>query len=134
MALSTIESIFSAREIQRAGVLDSWLSVGNVGQNPDPDTGAFQGIFLSDWRPVREDAGWDGVVGTADDACDAPGPCAVPDRPQNTSPLVPGYQRRITIEDDPDDPGRRRITVDIRYPVSRAFRVESMTTMIADYQ
>ena len=34
IALSTIESIISARDIQRPGTIEGWDSVGNIGSNP----------------------------------------------------------------------------------------------------
>lgn len=56
--LSTIESIISARDIARSGVIDSWNSVQNISEtNPS-------GIFVTAFHPIREDLGWDGVAGT----------------------------------------------------------------------
>lgn len=83
LALSTIESIFSARDISRKGSIEGWDSIGNVGQNVV--NGVSKGVFLTDWRPVREDIGSDGVAGTADDACDAGASCKVKDSPENNS-------------------------------------------------
>ena len=44
-ALSTIESIISAKEISRPDVIEGWDSVGNVGNNPVG--GVPKGIFLN---------------------------------------------------------------------------------------
>lgn len=136
LALSTIESVFSAREIKRPGVIDGWNSVRNYDPN---DAG---GIFLTDFRPIREDLGWDGVAGTADDACTGDGACTVPGRPSNTSPVIKGLQRRIVISNiqDPDRPSppnpytRRKIEVTIKFYVNQAVREEKITTLITDYQ
>ncbi len=135
MALSTIESIISAKEIERPGVVDGWDSIRNV-INPPP-VGEPNGIFLTGSNPVRERLGDDGVAGTADDACPAPGPCGT-----NTSPIVTGYMREIIITDldDPERPfptyrySRRRIDVNIRYAVQRGFLTETASTIVTDYE
>ncbi|HVE55619.1 MAG TPA: hypothetical protein VNB22_02250, partial [Pyrinomonadaceae bacterium] len=98
IALSTIESIFSARDIARTGAVSGWSSIGNVGSNPDQN-GSPQGIFLTNFRPIREDLGWDGVAGTVDDACPAGSVCQVSGRPDNTSQIVTGFERKIVITD-----------------------------------
>jgi type II secretory pathway pseudopilin PulG len=139
LALSTIESIVSAKEIERTGVVDGWPSVRNV-LNPAP-AGEPNGIFLTGFNPVRTDLGWDGVAGTIDDACSNSGACVVPGRPDNTSPLMNGFQRQIVIADvaDPERPTppnpitRRQIDVTIRYFVNQATRTETMSTMVTNY-
>ena len=138
-ALSTIESIISAKEISRAGVIDGWESVGNVGNNPVG--GVPRGIFLTGWCPIREDSGWDGVAGTIDDACPAGSACAVSGRPANNSAEMNGFQRRIIITDvtDPERPSppnavsRRRIDVSIRFQVNQAVREENISTLVTNY-
>jgi Tfp pilus assembly protein PilV len=140
IALSTIESIFSARDIARDGALSGWNAIGNVGTNPDIN-GNPQGIFLNGWTPVREDLGWDGVAGTIDDACPAGDACRVPGRPDNNSPVIPGYERQIVITDleDPDRPSpphaiaRRRIDVTVRYYINQLQRQQTISTIIANY-
>ena len=59
LALSTIESIVSAKEIERAGVVDGWDSLRNV--LTSVPMGETNGIFVTGFNPVREDIGWDGV-------------------------------------------------------------------------
>ena len=139
LSLSTIESIMSAKEIERPGVVDGWDSLRNVmGAVP---VGETNGIFVTGYRPVREDVGWDGVAGTVDDACTGSGPCVVSGRPNNTSPLVNGFQREIVITDvpDPERPTppnpmtRRRIDVNIKYFVNQATRNETASTIITNY-
>lgn len=145
MALSTIESIISAKEIERPGVVDGWDSIRNV--IAPPPVGVPNGIFLTGSNPVRERLGDDGVAGTADDACPAPGPCpytcpAPGPCGANTSPIVTGYMREIIITDldDPERPyptyeiSRRRIDVNIRYATQRGFLTESASTIVTDYE
>lgn len=139
MALSTIESIISARDISRPGTIEGWDSVGNIGTNPVE--GVNKGIFFNGWTPIREESGWDGVAGTADDACPEGGPCTVSGRPPNNSPVVPGLFRRIVISDvqDPDRMSppnpytRRKIDVTIRYFISNVTRDETISTLITNY-
>ncbi len=139
LALSTIESIISARDISRAGAVEGWDSVGNVGNNPVD--GTPRGIFLNGWCPIREDLGWDGVAGTADDACPGTTSCNVTGRPPNTSPIVTGYQRQIAITDipDPERPSppypiaRRRIEVSIQYYFNSISRTETVSTIVTNY-
>lgn len=134
--LSTIESITSARDIARPGVIDNWNSVRNIdADNPG-------GIFVTDFQPIREDSGWDGVAGTIDDACAAPNPCDIPGRTINDSRIVPDFQRRIVITDidDPDRPSppnpimQRRIEVTVRFNVNQAVRVETVSTLLTNYE
>ena len=61
-AASTLESIFSARDMSALG----WDAIGNVGTNPVG--GVNRGVFLTGQQQVRPNAGADGIVGTADDA------------------------------------------------------------------
>jgi type II secretory pathway pseudopilin PulG len=146
IALSTIESIFSARDIARVGGVEGWDSIGNEGSNPVG--GVNRGIFLTGWRPIREDHGWDGVTGTIDDACDAGAPCVVPRvvnnvsiTTTNDSPILDDFERQIVITDlqDPERPSpphkiaRRRIDVSVRYNVNRLQRQQTISTIIANY-
>lgn len=139
MALSTVESIISAKEISRVGVIEGWDSLKNVQTNlPE---GQIDGIFLTGFNPVREDLGWDGVAGTIDDACASGSPCAVPGRTTNTSDEIKNVQRKIEIKDleDPERPTptysiyRREVIVTIRFNVNQAVREESVSTIITKY-
>ncbi len=138
-ALSTIESIISAKQIARTGVIEGWDSIGNVGNNPVG--GVAKGIFLNGWSPIREDLGWDGVAGTSDDACPSGNGCVVSGRPVNNSAELQGFDRQIIIEDidDPERPSppnavsRRKITVNIRYRLNQAVRVEVVSTIVTNY-
>jgi type II secretory pathway pseudopilin PulG len=139
LALSTIESIMSAKEIEREGVVDGWESLRNTLTSVPP--GEINGIFRTGYNPVRAEVGWDGVAGTIDDACSNQGPCVVPDRPINASAIIAGVQREIVITDVPDaerpsppNPiSRRRIDVNIKYFVNQATRLETMSTIITNY-
>jgi hypothetical protein len=138
LALSTLESIISAKEIMRPGIIDGWPSIRNVSASPTP--GAIDGIFLNGWCPVRDEMGYDGVAGTIDDACSGTGSCVVSGRPPNTSPLISGYDRQIVITDiaDPERPApngisRRRIDVSVRFFVNRSARVETASTIVTNY-
>jgi type II secretory pathway pseudopilin PulG len=139
MALSTIESIITAKEIDRPGILDGWESIKNAATSPP--AGSINGIFLTGWCPVREEMGYDGVAGTIDDACSGTGPCTVSGRPPNNSPLIAGYERQIVITDVPDDErptppnpiSRRRVDVTVRFYVNKSARVETASTIVANY-
>lgn len=133
IAASTLESLMSAKETTtaQAGVTQlGWISIGNVGSNPD-EGGTPRGIFLTGFRPVRADAGLDRIVGTADD----------------TGAEIPGYQRQILIEDicDPDRPSSncpspgpysvriRAVTVTVTYRAGSVQRQEQIITLLTDY-
>lgn len=135
IALSTIESIFSARDIQRDDGIKGWDSIGNTGTNIV--SGVPQGMFMTGFRPVREEEGADGVFGTADDACNAPAPCQVGSS-VNSSAVIKGYDRQIVITDIQENVNepikKRRITVTIRYLVNRGTRQETMSTLVSLYQ
>jgi Tfp pilus assembly protein PilV len=132
-ALSTLESIFAAREIAAPGSVEGWDSIGNIGNNIGAD-GLPKGIFLTGFNPIREEEGWDGVVGTADDACATGTACASAGHPNNASAEVKGFLRQVVITDVAGSPGKRRVEITIRYSVSRAFREEKMATLITSYQ
>ncbi|HEY8561366.1 MAG TPA: hypothetical protein VIL74_13395 [Pyrinomonadaceae bacterium] len=140
LALSTIESIFSARDIADPDAIKGWDSIGNTGSNPDAD-GEPQGAFLTDFRPIRVGLGGDGVAGTADDACAAGVACQAAGGDSNTSPVVDGFERRIVITDmqDSERPSpphsitRRRIDVTVRYYVKSLLREQTVSTIITNY-
>lgn len=136
VAVSTIESIISARDIERPNGIKGWDSVGNVGKNPVD--GVNQGIFLNGWCPIRQDLGLDGVAGTGDDACPANSICNNDGGTQNNSAVLKGYERQIVISDvlDPERPNvvaRRRIDVTIRFFASQLLRQEVVSTIVTNY-
>ena len=140
LALSTIESIISARDISRPGGLEGWHSIGNVGTNPV--NGVNMGVVLTGWTPVREENGSDGIAGTADDACAGTGACSSPGGTSNTSRVIPAFERQIVITDvqDPDRPfpanpvTRRNIEVTVRFSINGMFRDETVSTLVANYE
>ena len=126
-AASTIESIFSARDMNNL----QWGAIGNVGSNPDAN-GTPQGVFLTGTNQILLNVGPDGVVGTADDN----------GIPAGSAPPA-GFQRQITITDydDPDRPVSagfpimmRKVVVTIFYTAeSGVQRQETASTMITNY-
>lgn len=112
-ANSTMESIFSARDINRLG----WDSISNVGSG--------SGVFLTGTQTLYADAGADRVVGTGDD----------------TGGAVSGFRRQIIITDinDPERPSPpnpimiRRVDVTIYYQANRVERQEKLSTTIAKF-
>ncbi|GIU81688.1 MAG: hypothetical protein D6687_07295 [Acidobacteria bacterium] len=142
MALSALEGIFATRDLGRRGTsgtigINGWDLIRNASQ---PPVNGVQGIFLDGWRPVRQSPGADGIPGTADDACDAPGPCGTGSN-QNTSPIIGGFERMIQITDleDPDRPSsvygvtRRRIDISVRYSVRGIPRQQTVSTIVTNY-
>ncbi|CAN5275859.1 hypothetical protein BH10ACI1_BH10ACI1_35760 [soil metagenome] len=139
IALSTVESIIAARSIGSEDAVAGWDSIGNIGTNPV--NGETRGIFLNGFCPIREDLGWDGVAGTADDACPEGSICDISGHPPNTSAVVKGYERKIVITDVPDSErptppnpiSRRRIDVKIRYFYNTIPREEIVSTIVTNY-
>jgi type II secretory pathway pseudopilin PulG len=132
LAASALESIFSARDIAVTGGLEGWDSVGNVGSNIVD--GIPKGIFMTGWRPVRTNGGADGVIGTIDDSCNAPGNCAG----NANNPVQLKFERKITITDI-DNPDftrirKRRIDVEVRYKLQNAYYQEKLSSIVADYR
>lgn len=132
---STMESIMSAKETDlnrpAAEIRLGWPAVGNVGSNPDPETGLGQGIFVTGFQQVTTGAGPDEIVGTGDDNGD----------------VVPGFRREIVITDvcDPQRPSyncptpgplpvrMRTIAITVTYFVGALQRQEVVRTVLTDY-
>lgn len=126
---STLESIFATRDLRSSAALSNWNAVSNNSTtNP-------AGIFLSGWRPIREDSGIDGIQGTEDDACNLGSFCQSGGY-TNTSPVVVGFERQILITDIPETESsvikRRKIEITVRYTAGQAQRNETVSTIIAD--
>ena len=127
-AVSTMESVMSARDINANGLQNGWDSIGNIGSNIVG--GTARGVFLNGEQALKENAGADEVVGTGDDS-------------GNT---VSGVTREIIITDvcDPDRPSpgcspagtnpimARKITVKIRYPANPFSGVTASTTKLTE--
>ena len=117
IATSTLESIFSVRELRTSGF--GWDSIGTT-------TGTPTGVFLSGSQPVYSGPGPDGIVGTADDS--------------SGTTVVPGFRREIQVTQrldtdfSPPRDNLKEVTVRVTYRVGRANRVEEVTTFIANYE
>lgn len=126
---STLESIFSARDIGNSTGLSNWEAINTK------DVDATNGIFESGWRPVRVDSGVDRIHGTADDACDEGSSC-VEGTYTNDSEVMGGIERKIEITGIPETGinkiRKKRITVKVRYMIGQLQTVEELSTNIAD--
>jgi type II secretory pathway pseudopilin PulG len=126
-AASTIEGIFSARDLDSLG----WNAVGNVGSSEIPG-----GTFVTGEQDIWPTAGADGIVGTSDDSS---GPDGIAGNSDDGTPAE-GYRRRITISNVPDPirpsatPSLRRIDVTILYSVGGKQFEETFTTFVANYR
>jgi hypothetical protein len=122
-ATTTIESIFSARDISTLGF--------NAAQNTTgPNCTGGPGVFCSGVQQIRLNPGPDGMFGTSDDS----------------GLVIPGYSRTIVIanvndvnNDGTDDSSGlpvslRKITVTVFYKVRSATRQVSLATYIGDYR
>ncbi len=130
IATSTLESIMSAKETADPDRNLGWLSVGNVGTNPDDDD-IMRGVFVTGMQSVLPGAGPDQVLGTADD---------------NGIP-IPGVRREIIITDlcDPDRPSTactpagdnpikmRSVQISVIYYIGTAEFTETINTVLTDY-
>ena len=127
MTSSALESIFAARDLRNANPLNNWDAINN-----DDVTG---GIFKTGFTPIRLEAGFDGINGTADDACPTGTNCTVGAN-TNSSAEVLGYQRQIIITDIPEAgiPAirKKRIDVNVRYAVGQQTRVEQISTLLTN--
>jgi Tfp pilus assembly protein PilV len=135
IALSSMESIYAARDVARDDGLDGWESVGNVGSNMVDDVP--QGVFVIGWAPIREDFGQDGVAGTSDDACAAGTACQQANGTTLSSPEVIGFERKIEITDVPTPTSqkiiKRKIDITIRYKVNTGNHLEEKITTLIGY-
>lgn len=128
-ALSTVEAIFSARDVN-PDVL-GWDAIGNIGDATIPG-----GVFSSGDGPFYSTAGPDGIIGTADDSA---GPDGVVGNSDDSSP-VDGFSREIVITNipDPDRPGAaislRQLDVTVSYKLGNAQLRQTMTSYAANYR
>ncbi len=126
-AQSTIEAIFSARDLDALG----FDAIGNVGDTTIPG-----GVFLTGDLRFYSTAGPDGIIGTADDAAGPDGIVGTSD----DSPAVDGFTRQMTITNlpDPDRPAAaislRQIDVTISYNLGKSKYRETMTSYVANYR
>lgn len=118
-ANSTLESIFSARDLENLG----WNAIKNVNTCTG---GSTAGVFLCASGPLYPEPGPDQIIGTSDD----------------TGTAVQGFTRRIVITDidDADRPVAsgfpimfRRIDVTIGYLAAGFMRQEVTSTIMTKY-
>lgn len=125
---SALESIFAVRDLRNANTLTNWDAVNN-----DSVTG---GVFLTGWRPVRADAGIDGINGTADDACNTGLDCPGTGGYINASNEIPNFERRIVISNIVETGiptiRKKKIEISVRYLSGQSTRVETITTIITN--
>lgn len=131
-ARSTMETIFSVRDFQlfdETGTVPvyNWNSI-------QMKKAGTPGIFLEGWNPIRENPGTDGIYGTADDACPAPGNCTV-GAYTNSSNVVPNYEQKIEITDINQNGlvNKRYIVISIRYMVGSQTRMVTESTILANF-
>ena len=126
-ALSTVEAIFSARDLDTLG----FDAVGNVGDATIPG-----GVFLSGDGPFYSTAGPDGIIGTTDDQAGPDGVVGTSD----DAPAIDGFSRQIVITNvpDPDRPAAaislRQIDVTVSYNLGNGQNRETMITYVANYR
>lgn len=145
LALSSLESIISEKEINSTNGIKAFDSIRNSDAPPITEsdgTTVVYGIFLPGFNPVREDEGQDGVVGTADDACPTGSSCPGVAGYTNTSLIKSGFERQVIITDVPDSERpappyavfRRRIEVHIKFFSNQLAREEVASTIVTHYE
>lgn len=140
IANSTLETIFTARDMRRPRSLEGWAQIGNEGTN-ELD-GTYRGVFLNGWTPIRRDPGLDGVFGTEDDACAGTGNCTNYDQSINNSERIDQFERKVVITDltTPNRPPevwgilRRQVDITVRYRVNKLWREEKVSTVITRFE
>jgi type II secretory pathway pseudopilin PulG len=135
-AQSTMESIFSARDINNPAI----LAFNNIENVSGPNTSG--GIFLSPTTPVTlspiyNSTGCDGIIGTADDKYGTSS--CVNGAPTNTTPItpIPGFYRSIVINalsfNNTGVPTVLAITVTIYYESNNQLLSQSLTSYMGNY-
>lgn len=132
LGLSSLETILAAKELKPTEEISGWDTIGNVGSNPINNVN--RGIFETDFRPIRQGNGADGIVGTADDACsNTAQACGT-----NDTPVIAGFARKIEIADvsstEYSTIRQRNVTVTIRYQVNGRNMEEVIKTILTDYR
>ena len=122
IASQTMESIFTARNTANI----EWLEIQNVGAGTNPD-----GIFVTGLQPINQ-AGVDGIYGTADDSNAVAQTMTLPGRDgivgTSDDVIVPltNFQRSIVIAPATDPitgsviNDLRQITITVRYTTPQA--------------
>jgi len=138
IASQTMESIFTARNTANI----QWLQIQNVGSGTTPD-----GIFVTGLQPINQ-AGADGIYGTADDANAAaqtmtlPGPDGIVGTADDVIVPLTNFSRSILIApvNDPTTGNvigdLRQITITVQYttPQTRTPKSYVLTAYISQYR
>ncbi|MGE5325081.1 MAG: type IV pilus modification PilV family protein [Actinomycetota bacterium] len=128
LATEAMESIFTARNTAQV----QWLQIQNIGAGTNPD-----GIFLTGPQAINQ-AGPDGILGTADDAGAGPVILAGPDGVVGTADDITlnNFSRTIAITPVANTPALRTISVTITYSVPPLHTIKnySMTGFISQYR
>jgi len=118
-ATSTMESIFSARDINNPRIT-SFAVIANT-------PGTTGGLFLTGRQPIYGSTGADGIIGTADDGW---GPDGSQGTADDLNPIN-GFSREIAIA--PVSAGLISITVTIYYQTSGLTFSQTLTSYMANY-
>jgi type II secretory pathway pseudopilin PulG len=127
-AAEAMESIFTARQTSQI----TFDKIQNVGNGP--------GIFTAGFTAMT-DPGPDGLDGTGDDVPAAPitlpGPSGVVtgNSPPDVVIDLGNFTRQIQINNVPNNPTLRQITVSVRYPVPQGwFRTYQVQALISSFR
>lgn len=128
LAQEAMESIVTARETANV----TWAQIQNVGP--------LGGIFVTGLQPIQQ-AGADGIIGTADDSVapaetmQDPGPDGIVGTPDDGAPIaLTNFRRSITIA-QAATPDLRTVTITLQYTTTRGqTRNYILSGMISQYR
>ncbi len=134
LAQETVESIYSARDTANI----TWSQIQNVGGT---------GIFVTGFKPINQ-AGADGIFGTADDSLAAaqtltmPGPDGIYGTADDVIQPLTNFTRSIVIADVPNPAtgtnytNLRQLTITVQYytPQYRLPKQYVLTSFISQYR
>ena len=117
LASSTLENVMGARYVVVNNVPYTFDSIQSIGQGT--------GVFQTGRRPIHQDPGPDGLLGTADDS----------------GTIIQGFEREIRITNvnnplrptPPNPITERQITVIIYYLDKGFERTETLSTNVCNY-
>jgi type II secretory pathway pseudopilin PulG len=122
LASEAMESIFTARNTSQI----QWLQIQNIGAGTNPD-----GIFVTGVQAINN-AGPDGILGTADDALagartlQMPGPDGIVGTSDDPPPMqLTNYQRSVVISPIANTTSLRTVTITITYTTPQLNRVKN---------
>lgn len=130
LASEAMESIFTARETAQV----TWDQIQNVGTMQVPD-----GIFLKGFQPIQQ-AGADGIYGTADDAAAGPrvltlpGPDGIVGTADDRIMPLTNFQRKIDFAPVQGTNSLRMVTITIQYTVTGVPKSYVVTSYISQFR